>query len=91
MKGRIETFSSQPESKFPNEANSDILGFLLNSDMIKSTPHSGVLPVLPSIYVCTPKRPQVKMPPNLNVPELAKNVPIKTYPIKLESDHNYFP
>ena len=34
MKGRIEIFSEM-ESDFPNEANSDILGFLLNSDMMK--------------------------------------------------------
>ena len=38
MKGRLEIFLSEPESKFPKEANSDILGFLLNQ-----TTHSGVL------------------------------------------------
>ena len=33
MKAHIEIFSSEPESKFSNEANLDILGFLLNSDI----------------------------------------------------------
>ena len=40
MKGRIEIFSFEPESKVPNEANLDILGVLLNLDMINLTPHS---------------------------------------------------
>ena len=33
--------------------------------------------VLPSICVCTSKRPQVKMAQNLNVPELVKTFPLK--------------
>ena len=36
MEGRSEILSSEWESKFPNEANSDMLGFILNSDMMKS-------------------------------------------------------
>ena len=35
MKWRIDIFSSEPEAKSSSEANSDILGFLLNSDMMK--------------------------------------------------------
>ena len=36
MKGRIENFSSEQESIFPNETNLDIFGFLFSSDMAKS-------------------------------------------------------
>ena len=68
MKGRLEIFSSEPESKFPNEAYSDVLAFLLNSDMMKSNFRL----CLQSVCVCTSKRPQVKMPPKL----------VKTFPLK---------
>ena len=41
MKGRKEIYTSEPEPKFPNAANSGR----------NQTPHRGLLPVLPSICV----------------------------------------
>ena len=77
MKWRIDIFSSEPESKFPNEANSDILGFLLNSDMMKSN-HPQRRTSGSAFNLCLRlKRPQVKMPSNVNVPELVKMISLK--------------
>ena len=78
MKEHTEIFSSDPESKFRNEANSDILGFLLNLDTMKSnSPQRRTSGSAFNLCVCTSKRPKVKMPPNLNVSELVKTFPLK--------------
>ena len=82
MKGRIEIFSSEPGSKFPKEAYSDILCFLLNPNMMKfnssqQRTSGSAFNLCVCVCVCASKRPQVKMPPNLNAPELVKTFPLK--------------
>ena len=74
MKGRIE-FSPELESKFPNEANWDILG-LLNSDMMKSNSPQWCTSCFAFNLCVYTKVPHVKMPPNLNVPSLVKTFPL---------------
>ena len=76
-KKRIEIFSSGLESKFLNEANSDILGFLLNSDMMKSNYPQRRTSGSAFNLCLRLKRPQVKMPSNVNVPELVKTFSLK--------------
>ena len=78
MKGRIEILSSESESKFPNEAIWDILSLLLNLDMMKSnSPKPRTSCSAFNLCVCTRNRPQVKIPPQLNVLELVKTFSLK--------------
>ena len=42
MKGRIEIFFSEPEPKFPNGANSDILGLIISNSPQRCTSDSAV-------------------------------------------------